>query len=108
MTESKRHALVIGCNRYQDETLRQLVAPELDAQALARVLEHPSIGGFKVETSVNQKKYDLGLAIQKFFAHSELEDTLLLYFSGHGVLDAYNSLHLATVKRQLEIHVSDN
>ena len=45
----KRSALMIASYLYQDADLRRLVAPAQDAEALSRVLEDPSIGGFSVK-----------------------------------------------------------
>jgi hypothetical protein len=43
-----RNALVIATSRYDDEELRHLRSPVRDAEDLAAVLAHPSIGGFSV------------------------------------------------------------
>ncbi len=97
MAESNRHALIIGNSQYRDETLRQLVTPRLDAQTLAHVLQDPAIGDFQVEILLDQESYPLRLAIERFFVRSRPADTLLLYFSGHGVLDDFSrELYLAT------------
>ena len=50
----KRLALIIASYEYQDPDLQQLVAPAQDAEALARVLQDPDIGGFEVQTLLNE------------------------------------------------------
>lgn len=98
MAESNRYALIIGNSQYRDETLRQLVAPELDAEALAIILGNPDIGGFKIKTLLDQESQSLREAIEEFFLDAKRGDTLLLYYSGHGILDDFSGeLHLATI-----------
>jgi hypothetical protein len=47
-------ALIIASYEYEDADLRRLVAPAQDADSLARVLEHPAIGGFQVRLCLNE------------------------------------------------------
>jgi len=95
MTE-KRRALIIASYEYQDPDLRRLVAPAQDAEALARVLQDPAIGGFQVQTLLNERSYKVTQAIEAFFTDSKLDDLLLLYFSGHGIKDDWGRLYFAT------------
>jgi hypothetical protein len=67
MTE-KRFALIIASYQYEDADLRQLVAPAQDAEDLARVLADPAIGGFEVQTLLNEPSYQVNPAIETFFA----------------------------------------
>ena len=48
-----RYALIIANSRFEDPDLRKLEAPMQDAEALAGVLEVPSIGGFSIKKLVN-------------------------------------------------------
>jgi formylglycine-generating enzyme required for sulfatase activity len=91
-----RSALIIAVSQYQDTGLRQLVAPAQDAEALARVLEDPAIGGFKVAILSNQPSHQVNREIEAFFANRHREDLLLLYFSGHGIKDEEGRLYFAT------------
>lgn len=95
MTEN-RLALIVAVSEYQDAGLRQLVAPAQDAEALARVLGDPAIGGFAVKTLLNQPSHQINREIEAFFANRAKEDLLLLYFSGHGVKDEEGRLYFAT------------
>lgn len=98
MTEGNRSALIIGNSQYKDKTLNQLVTPVQDAQALAEVLKNPAIGAFQVDISLDKESHHLRLAIEKFFTHAKRDDTLLLYFSGHGITDELSGeLYLATI-----------
>jgi TonB family protein len=97
----ERHsALIIASSQYQDSVLRQLVAPAQDAEALAAVLRNPAIGGFEVETLVNETSYRVSEAIEAFLTDRDRDDLLLLYFSGHGIKDADGQLYFATCNTQ--------
>jgi uncharacterized caspase-like protein len=95
MTE-KRCALIIASYEYEDTDLRRLVAPAQDAEALARVLADPAIGGFEVQTLLNEPSYQVNPAIETFFADRKRDDLILLYFSGHGIKDEEGRLYLTT------------
>ena len=94
--DENRSALIVAVSEYQDAGLRQLVAPAQDAEALARVLGDPTIGGFAVKTLLNQPSHQVNREIEVFFANRAREDLLLLYFSGHGLKDEEGRLHFAT------------
>ena len=80
-----RSALIVAVSEYQDAGLRKLVAPAQDAEALARVLGDPAIGGFAVKTLLNQHSYQVNREIEAFFVNRTTDDLLLFYFSGHGL-----------------------
>jgi hypothetical protein len=93
---SQKLALIIGSSEYEDPTLARLVAPRADVTALESVLKHPEIGGFNDVTGlIDQPESVVRRAIARFFAGKKRDDLLLLYFSGHGVLDDQGHLHLA-------------
>lgn len=94
---SRRLALLISNNQYSDVNLAKLAAPLADAEALASVLRNSVIGAFDdVQTLVNQPSADVRHAIADFFHGKQPADLLLLYFSGHGLLDDRSRLYLAT------------
>src|SRR3972149_6774475 len=91
-----KYALIIGNNQYNDAKLAQLKTPEADARALARVFRAKNIGNFdEVNTLINQTEVRSRRAISEFLSNKKPEDLVLLYFSGHGVLDGRGSLFLA-------------
>jgi uncharacterized caspase-like protein len=93
---SRRFALVIGNSVYKDATLSKLKTPEADARSLAATLRDPTIGGFDdVQEMINQDEGSVRRAISTFFTEKKPDDMLLLYFSGHGVLDPQGRLFLA-------------
>ena len=97
----RRRALLIGITAYTDPTLKQMTAPAQDVTALAAVLRDPAIGGFEVLTPlIDQRKHEIEEAIEAFFGEGASDDTLLLYFSGHGVKDNSGKLYLAAANTQ--------
>jgi uncharacterized caspase-like protein len=93
---SRRLALVIGSSLYRDDTLSRLVSPDADVGALADTLLDPEMGGFDdVKLLVNMVSYTVRREISEFFSRKTRTDLLLLYFSGHGVLDDRGQLYLA-------------
>lgn len=101
---SGRFALIVGNDHYTDPTLAQLVAPEADIAALAGVLRDLELGAFDdVQVLYNESQSMVRREIARFFHDREPDDLLLLYFSGHGILDEEGQLYLATpdTERQL-------
>jgi formylglycine-generating enzyme required for sulfatase activity len=93
---TRRFGLLIGTRTYNDPLLRTLEAPAADVELLARVLRAPDIGGFdEVSALLDQPERELRRAIAQFCARKGPDDTLLLYFSGHGILDEEGLLYLA-------------
>ena len=77
-------ALVIGNNDYG-------VMPDLntavdDARAVANVLK--SNYGFTVRTLENATRYDILGAMSEMRASLQYDDNLLIYYAGHGIVDA--------------------
>jgi len=102
MSENRK-ALIVANFDYEDAALRQLTAPPQDAQALASVLKAPDIGGFEVQSLLNETSARVSGAIEEFFrfSNSKPEDLLLFYFSGHGVTDEDGRLYLAAADTRL-------
>jgi hypothetical protein len=96
-TSYKKYALIIGNNFYEDEHFTTLNTPQEDVLSLVEILRNPAIGGFSdVKSLVNQTSSTVGEAIEDFCADRSREDLMLLYFSGHGILDDQGRLYLAT------------
>jgi serine/threonine protein kinase/formylglycine-generating enzyme required for sulfatase activity len=92
----RKLALIIGNSEYDDSGLAQLVSPGADAAELAEVLHDPAIGNFdEVTPLINQPVAAVRRAISRFYASKNRDDVLLLYFSGHGILDDRGQLYLA-------------
>lgn len=92
----QRLALIIGNSTYLDGTFSRLKTPDADVGALGEVLLDPELGGFEdVDVLVNMSSHTIRRAIASFFSKKTREDLLVLYFSGHGVLDDQGLLYLA-------------
>jgi outer membrane protein assembly factor BamD (BamD/ComL family) len=93
---AQRLALIIGNGVYLDGTLSRLLTPDADVGALGELLLDPERGGFDdVKVMVNMSSHIIRRAIASFFSKKSRDDLLLLYFSGHGVLDDQGQLFLA-------------
>ncbi|MGB1285219.1 MAG: caspase, EACC1-associated type [Aggregatilineales bacterium] len=96
---SKRYALLIGISEYDDPALPDLVSPVYDVEVLETLLKNPDIGAFdEVITLKNASSMELRRNISNLFSHRKNKnstDTLLLYFSGHGLLDGNHKLYFA-------------
>jgi hypothetical protein len=92
----RKFALIIGNNVYEDTHFAQLRTPEEDVTALVEILQDPKIGGFEeVQTLVNKPSFEIEEKIADFCADRSRDDLMLVYFSGHGILDAQGRLYLA-------------
>lgn len=92
----RKVALVIGNSEYDDASLARLITPSEDVNDLATLLKSPDVGGFdEVLTLVNEAATNVRKAVARLFKEKSPDDLLLLYFSGHGVLDDQGHLYLA-------------
>lgn len=96
-----RSALIIATTDYQAEGLRRLRAPSHDAEALARILQDPQIGGFDVRTVLNRPTHELMEAIEEFFADRRPDDLLVAHISGHGIKDEAGELYFAALNTKV-------
>jgi len=77
-------ALVIGNNAY--EKMRPLKTAVDDAESVAAVLTEQY--GFKVTTLINATRADIIGSLSHLRATTTYNDNLLIYYAGHGVVDA--------------------
>ena len=91
-------ALLIGVSEYEPG-LTPLPASVKDIQVIAKVLQHPEMGGFaeadiqKLENPDPQKMQE---GIETLFSDRRKDDLAIVYFSGHGIKDESGKLYLAT------------
>lgn len=95
-----RVALLVATDVYTDPALKRLRAPRHDATALATVLADPEIGGYQVETLVNQPCNEIRIRVDELFAEAARNDLVLFYISGHGIKDEVGRLHFASTDTQ--------
>ncbi|WP_406468500.1 PQQ-binding-like beta-propeller repeat protein [Streptomyces sp. NBC_01594] len=81
-----KRALLIGVADYENDSgFSPLKAPLNDVHLLREVLEDPELGAFhSVSVLMNPSQRELSVEIANFLEAAELDDTVLLYFSGHG------------------------
>ncbi len=92
---SQRLALLVGSSLFEPP-LPPLRAAPGDLAALTKVLGDPAIGGFDQVTPILDAASDkVRREVARFFAKRTPDDLLLLYFTGHGLLDDRGALHLA-------------
>ena len=91
-----KFALLIGTDVYDDPHLAPLAAPLADVYALQSVLKRPDVGRFDdVKVLQNAPLASALRQIGTLFANKARNDLVLLYFSGHGVIDREGHLFLA-------------
>jgi hypothetical protein len=95
--------LIVASNEYQDPGLSELRAPAADADALAAVLSDPQIGGFEVQTLLNEPAHVVNEAVEEFLTDRSPDDLLLLHFSCHGIKDQDGELYFAMANTRLRL-----
>jgi DivIVA domain-containing protein len=96
-----RFALIVASSEYEDERLRRLRAPAADAHSLSEVLHAPDIGGYRLESLINQPAYAVSERIEGFFKDRLPDHQLLLYFSCHGVKNDRGRLYFTAPNTKL-------
>jgi hypothetical protein len=102
---SYRALLVANSKFYDDPDLLELKAPIYDMARMQEALTHPATGIFsreRVELLPNAKSADVVRTMDNFFQSCDPDDTLLLYYSGHGKLDLYNDFFLCASDTRLD------
>lgn len=91
-----RMALLIGCGRFEDTKLSNLVAPDADLAALTAVLAAPDVGGFDEPVVLQDtSERTIRREVARLCTDAGPNDLLLLYYSGHGIKDSHGKLYLA-------------
>jgi hypothetical protein len=89
-------ALLIGVSEYESG-LPPLPSATRDVDAMRRVLEHPEMGNFdQVKSLLNPDPKTMEEEIEVLFSGRNREDLVVLFFSGHGILDEKDKLYFAT------------
>lgn len=102
---SYRALLVANSKFYEDPDLLELKAPVYDMARMQEALTHPATGIFspeRVELLPNARCADVVRTMDNFFQSCDADDTLLLYYSGHGKLDLYNEFFLCASDTRLD------
>lgn len=92
---TRRCALLIGTANYSDRKIPDLRSPAADVAALADILKDEQKGRYDdVEVAVNLPYHQIQESIGKLFDNRDIDDTVLLYFSGHGFRNEDGDLFL--------------
>lgn len=86
---------MIATSSYSDAGLRTLRSPAHDAADLAVVLGDPEVGGFEITQLLDKGVQELRVAVEEFLSGRGPEETVAVYVSCHGVLDARRRLYFA-------------
>ncbi len=81
-TLSSTKALVIGIGDYRDTTIEQLPGAIEDARAFAEALSRNE--DIEVKIRKNLTLSEMNVELSKWSREGEAEDTIILYFAGHG------------------------
>lgn len=93
MAEGKRHALLVGVSRYDHPRLAALPAARLDVEKLEAFLRDH--GNFDVIPSVDEDNNAVWTRICDLLEGRAPADTVLLYYSGHGLPDIHRNFYLS-------------
>src|SRR4051812_42393176 len=88
----RKQALIIANRTYGDGRLRELPSAASDAEQLSGVLSDRAVGGFSVDTLVDEHSAMTKRRMEEFFRHAAHDDLLLLHLSCHGLKDMRNRL----------------
>ncbi len=90
---ANRRALVIGVSEY--DSLPSLETATSDATQLGEVLKDPWVGAFDATTLRNPAHQEVKTAVENLFDRSQDDDTVVLHFSCHGLIEPDGELYLA-------------
>lgn len=80
-----RKALLIFVSQYDDRRIEALLSPPTDVQRMEVLLKREDIGPFEVEVLEDPTLVDVRNTIADFYHGTGEDDTLFLYFAGHGI-----------------------
>jgi hypothetical protein len=107
MSFTHGHALIIGIGSYQDTSIKDVPTTSADAQALADVLRDANYCGYPQNqvtllSNSNATRDSILSALDELTKRTNPEDTVLLFYSGHGENGDNNIYHLTTHDTQFE------
>lgn len=82
-----RRALVVGIGKYRSDAHEDMPACERDAERLKKVLQHRVLGQYRVTHVGSEPAHRVKKSVSSFFRKARANDTLLFYYTGHGMWD---------------------
>jgi serine/threonine-protein kinase len=101
--DERRYAVLIASSHFPEEPrLENLRCPENDVDGLNEILASKDRGGFtEVTVFKNNRHHEILRKINLVLRNTQRDDLVLIYYSGHGKLDAAGRLHLTTADTEL-------
>ncbi|MEV0569150.1 NaeI family type II restriction endonuclease [Dactylosporangium sp. NPDC050588] len=96
VSTGRRIAVVIGTSTYADSELPPLPGAVADVSAIAEVLRDPSIGNYDVTVLLDRDERTIRQTLDDVLTGSGPDDQVLVYVTGHGMLEPRGHLYLAT------------
>lgn len=111
MTAAGCRALLIGNSTFPEDphNLPELKGPVNDLPLLRDALTDPDLGVFEpfhVRLLPERSKREITTAMEAFFRQASIDDLVLLYYSGHGQRDEYDSLYLCARDTRADLLLS--
>ena len=97
-----RAALVVATGGYDDTALTRLDSVARDAEEMATVLADPDICRFDVTRVIDGSIQEIRLAVEDFLVERRREELIVVYFSGHGLLDSQDRLYFAAADTRMD------
>ncbi|MFF5234418.1 diguanylate cyclase domain-containing protein [Dactylosporangium sp. NPDC000521] len=95
VSTGRRFAVVIGTSTYADPGLPPLPGAAADVAAIAEVLRSPSIGNYDVTVLHDSDERTIRRTLDDVLTGCGPDDQVLVYVTGHGMLDPRDRLYLA-------------
>jgi hypothetical protein len=101
------HAIIIGIGSYQHEPRLHVPITAADARAVAAVLRDPQACGYPADQVTllhdsSATRDGILAALDALAQRTKPDDTVFLFYSGHGDLDKNGTYHLTTHDTRLE------
>jgi Caspase domain len=105
--EPVHRAFIVGNANFPADpnNLPTLHGPALDVRLVADTLTHPDVGLFRkehVKVLFDNDRQEVETALENFLMTAAPDDHLLLYYSGHGVLDRADRLYFCARDSRLD------
>ncbi|MEJ2366391.1 MAG: caspase family protein [Deltaproteobacteria bacterium] len=100
----RKYGILIASSRFPDEPkLQPLRCPEHDVEGLNDILKSSEYGQFSdILVLKNKPHHEVLKDINRVLRRAGRDDLVLIYYSGHGKLNAAGRLHLATLDTVVE------